>query len=454
MARSEITAVLDIGKSRARVCAASASGEIVDLRERACASLSGPPYPMLDADGLFEWACDALAQITREHPIAALVPVAHGATAALLGRDGLELPVLDYEFDGLPPLELAPGAFSETGSPPLPAGLNLARQLAWQERAFPESFARVESILPWPQYWAWRFGGRRASEVTSLGCHTHLWNPRARCFSQLAVERRWSARFAPLAEAWECVGRLDPAVARRTGLDPACRIHAGIHDSNASYLEHLASRDGAPFTVVSTGTWVVCMARGAPLERLRAELDMLANVDARGDPVPSMRFHGGREFAALAGGEGLELSASSEDVQRTVAAGTLALPSFSDQGGPFARRRGEVRPALPSAARDRAALASLYGALLIDLCLDQLRAEGDVVVEGRLARDAALLGTLAALRGAQECFASHDPTGAVRGAARLARWGQPRPAVELERIAPASIAGLERHRARWRAALA
>ncbi|MBK8991517.1 MAG: hypothetical protein IPM40_07380 [Gammaproteobacteria bacterium] len=68
----------------------------------------------------------------------------HGATAALidptLGEDGLVLPVLDYEFDGPAGAtgydSLRP-AFAETLSPALPAGLNLGRQLWWQQQCFP-----------------------------------------------------------------------------------------------------------------------------------------------------------------------------------------------------------------------------------------------------------------------------------------------------------------------------
>jgi L-fuculokinase len=454
MARAGVTAVLDFGKSRARVCAVDERGAVLAQRERECTVLAGPPYPHLDADGLYEWTCSALAELGREHAIGALVPVAHGATAALLGRDGLELPVLDYEFDALTPLEIEPETFAETGSPVLPAGLNLARQIAWQEQAFPARFARVESILTWPQYWAWRFSGRRASEVTSLGCHTHLWNPRGHSFSSLAVRRGWDRLFPPLAAAWECVGQLAPEVARLARLDPACRVHAGIHDSNASYLTHLATRGQAPFAVVSTGTWVVCMARGAPLERLRAELDMLANVDVRGEPVPSMRFHGGREYAAIAGESGLELVPTLDDLRRVIAQGTLALPSFSDQGGPFAARRGRALPGLPQSARERAALASLYCALMIDLCLDRLGAEGEIVVEGRMARSPALLAAVATLRSPQACCASHDPTGAVRGGALLARWGERAYEAELQRIDAAELEGLQTYRSRWRAELA
>jgi len=37
-------------------------------------------------------------------------------------------------------------------------------------------------------------------------------------------------------------------------------VFCGVHDSNASLLPHLGSRQ-APFTIVSTGTWVILMAQ-------------------------------------------------------------------------------------------------------------------------------------------------------------------------------------------------
>ena len=80
---------------------------------------------------------------------------------------------------------------------------------------------------------------------------------------------------------------------------------AGIHDSNASYLPHLVAR-AAPFTVLSTGTWVIAMAAGAGIDRLDPAADMLANVDARGQPVPTARFMGGREVELVAGADALQ----------------------------------------------------------------------------------------------------------------------------------------------------
>ena len=115
--------------------------------------------------------------------------------------------------------------------------------------------------MPWAQYWSWLLSGVAASEVTSLGCHTDLWQPLARRPSDLAVKRGWSERFAPLRNAGAVLGPLRATWAERTGLSSSVQVHCGLHDSNAALLAarsfpQLASNES---TVLSTGTWFIAM---------------------------------------------------------------------------------------------------------------------------------------------------------------------------------------------------
>ncbi len=362
-----------------------------------------------------------------------VVPVTHGACAALVDDDGLVLPIMDYEFRGVNDIDADYDAiardFARTASPKLPAGLNLGRQLFWQQRQFPQEFSRA-TILPYPQYWAARLCGVRAWEPTSFGCHTDLWEPQRGDFSSFAKTMGWDARFGRRVSAWTPLGPPLPEVAERTGLSNECKILAGIHDSNASYLAHRATRED-PFCVVSTGTWIVVMAHGSPLDILREELDTLANVDAFGSPVPTARFMGGREYAAICGGDADAMQPSVGDLETILASGALAIPSFADQGGPFREQPGRVVGNVPDAPRNRAALAALYCALMTDYCLTMLEARGDIILEGRLASNDAFAAALAALREPQPVFRSPDETGTLRGAVSLsllARGKSPQPA--------------------------
>ena len=453
------TAVLDVGKTNLKLVVLDHEGREVHVAQRANRVAPGPPYPHFDADALWAWIRDALRAVPDRGAIETIVPVTHGATAALLAGDQLALPILDYEHDGPEDVAddyaLVADDYRCSFSPPLPLGLNLGRQIFWQSRRFPDAFARVTDILTYPQYWAWRLTGVKASEVTSLGCHTDLWRPRERRLGGLALRCGWSALFPPIRPAWEALGPVRPEIAAATGLRPACRVLAGIHDSNASYLAYMASA-APPFTVVSSGTWVICMAAGGRLERLAAERDMLANVDATGAPVPTARFMGGREYEAIAG-EARRAHASLADLDAVLAKGTLARPSFAPESGPFPGRRGRlVGPAL-DAAGERAALAALYAALMVDFVLDQLGAVGRVFVDGPFARNVLITDSLATLRAGQPVHALAARCGAGSGAFLLTRWPSARqPMIDL---APArrALAGradaLRATRLAWRSML-
>ena len=456
-ARPEAVAVFDVGKSNVRLSAVDDRGVAIATLERHNVVDSGNPYPHFDTDDLYAWLLDGLATLARDFEIRAVVPVTHGACAALVDDDGLVLPIMDYEFRGVCDVDSDYDAiardFARTASPKLPAGLNLGRQLFWQQRRFPREFSRA-TILPYPQYWAARLCGVRAWEPTSLGCHTDLWEPRRDDFSPFAKSMKWDSRFGRRVSAWTRLGPPSPLVASATGLSDECAILAGIHDSNASYLAHRATR-GEPFCVVSTGTWIVVMAHRSSLDVLREELDTLANVDAFGSPVATARFMGGREYAAICGADALPIEPSADDLDAILESNTLAVPSFAEQGGPFREHAGEIVGDASEAPRHRAALAALYCALMTDYCLAMLDGRGDVILEGPFAANDAYASALAALRAPQAVFRSRDETGTLRGAvslSMLARGRNPEPA-RLDRCPIGPVAKLESTRLRWRSLL-
>ncbi len=250
-----------------------------------------------------------------------------------------------------------------------------------------------------------------------MATHSDLWRPHEGRVSSMVEKLGWRRLFPPLRKAWERLGPLRPEVAGAIGLKPTVSVVCGAHDSNASLVPHLASRRD-PFTVISTGTWVIIMAVGGK-GRLEPKADMLANVDVRGEPVPTARFMGGREFAVLAGYRPAE--ATEAAVASIVASGVMALPAFSDQGGPFAGRRGSIVGPVPVTPEARTALAAAYVALMTAHMLDRLAAPGDLIVEGGLTPDACLrravlAGLMPGRRG--PCRPDERGRGRRRGAAR------------------------------------
>lgn len=451
-------AVIDIGKTNAKLA-------LVDLHTLSEVAVRTTPntvlaeglYPHFDCDRIWAFILDGLAALNRETPIDAISVTTHGCAAALLGDDGaLAMPVLDYEHTG--PDETgadyatARPPFSETGTPRLPLGLNLGAQIFWQERAFPAEFSKVRAILTYPQYWAYRLSGVLASEATSLGCHSDLWNPHHRTFSSLVARQGWDEKFAKVRGASEKLGPVLADLSAKLGIRPGIPVHCGIHDSNASLYPHLLQRP-APFSVVSTGTWVIAMSVGGRAATLDAARDCLLNVNALGDPVPSARFMGGREFSTLIqGAEGC----TDADLAHVLDGAVMLLPSVQQGSGPFPQREHSWvgDPALLSPGQ-RFAAVSLYLAMMSAICLDLTGAAGPVIVEGPFAKNRVFGAMLSVATGRDVLASSGNATGTSIGAALLAAEGVS-PDISFAGISPppALADSMLRHAEKWRQAAA
>ena len=416
-------AVIDVGKTNVKLV-------LVDLDEMSEVSVvtrlnvarPGPPWPHFDVEGHWEFLLAALADVQRAHGVDAISITTHGAACVLLDRQGeLAAPVLDYEHPGPDGVAEAYDAirpdFSETGSPRLAGGLNLGAQLHWMFGAEPGLMERTARIVTYPQYWGFRLTGVAATEVTSLGCHTDLWNPFEGRFSSLVDRLGIAGKMAPARASGDVLGPVLPEVAARTGLRPDTPVYCGIHDSNASLLPHVLGR-AAPFSVVSTGTWVVSMAIGGRDVTLDPACDTLVNVNALGDPVPSARFMGGREFEMIISGQFAE--PDEQDLGAVLAEEVMLFPAVVGDTGPFqgrAARWAPHEPALGSPARVVA--ASLYLALVTSRCLELIGHDGPVVVEGPFARNAVFCKMLSVASGSGVEIAG-TATGTSQGAALLA----------------------------------
>jgi sugar (pentulose or hexulose) kinase len=445
-------AVLDVGKTNVKVVLFDDRGAI--LAERSRPNAPAPPdpvfpYPKLDVEMIWTFLLGALRELSAQTNIEAVSISTHGAAGVMIDSNGPSPPPMDYEFPDFGELFAEYDAlrppFEETLSPHASRGLNLGRCVYYYERRHPELFAKARAFLMYPQFWLWRLTGVLVSEVTSLGCHADLWRPRERALSSMVEKRGWTRLFPEVRNAWDAFP-IKPEIAAFAGLSPTTRVICGAHDSNLSLVPHLVSRNG-PFSVISTGTWVILMAVGgtAPLD---PAWDMLANVDVYGRPTPCARFMGGREFAALAGPSPAAVEAS--DVVAIIASGALALPSFSDQGGPFTARAGRLEGETPQTPQAKTSLATLYVALMTKLMMEKLQAPGDWIVEGGFAKTPAFASVLAALAPERRVLVAANTAGSAEGAAMLAHWEGPHPPVETRPAVPWLIPGLADYERRWR----
>ncbi len=417
-----IVATFDVGKTNSRLVAT----DLRAMEEIWSDSISSPvsndpPYPHIDTERLWEFLLESLRKLVLVADVSAISVTAHGSAAALVDKKGgLVLPVMDYEFDGPDQFaaeydKLRPN-YDVTGSPRMPQGLNLGAQIYWQAKTFPEQFAKACWILTWPQYWAMRLTGKPASEVTSLGACSDLWEPETRKFSNLVCSQGWKSMFAPIHKAYSILGCPLPEVVGRTGIAPDLAVLSGVHDTNAALFTHLCSRR-KPFSVISTGTWIIVIAVGARLSKLNPSQGHMLNVDVNGDATPSIQFMGGREYQILT--KGHTTAIESTDVETVLRQKIMHLPTVVPGSGPFPAGTAKWLNDSQMSAAHRQIAASYYLAMMTSTCLELTNAKGDIIVEGPMTENTNYLDLLA-LSSGRTVVARAAAGGSRLGAALLA----------------------------------
>lgn len=416
--------VLDIGRTNVSVCLVSEDGKLLEHTKIDNKTRTLQGIEVFDTDRIWNWFLQVLKKTCTSYQPKAIITTTHAASVALLGVESQNehrrlLDVLDYESQQYActtdAYEKLRGDYALTGSPSLPKGLNLGRQLFWIQNAKPEIFSKCEWIIPYPQYWSYLLSGIASSEASSLGAHTDCWNPYKCSYSTLVKTQGWQSLFPPIRNAWDTLGPPRREVCEYTGLSPACGILCGIHDSNAAFTYHY--RSDRTTTLLSTGTWVIgmCATSITPSE----ELDQLLNINLLGEILPSFRFMGGREWESLT--KGIEGTPSTELLDELINKRIMALPAFTDQGGPFRNRPGTIEGTCPTPLHKKA-LASLYCAQVSAWCLDNFSVTGQVIIDGPFVNDEIYIAVLARLLPKCEILTSTTTHGTALGAARLAIW--------------------------------
>jgi len=301
-------AVVDIGMTNKKVAVYDDSLRQLDARYQNFKPLIVDGLEVHDLDGMEEWFIAQLKELALKFPIKALAVSAHGATFVCVDKDGKPaIPCVYYthepgedfhaEFYSTfgDPLELQ----ARTGTPYFKSMINPAKGLYFSKRHFSEGFKNTAAILPYPQYWGFRFTGKMGIEGTYMGNHTYLWDHVENCFSSVA-EKMGIASLLPkeMNKPWDVLSAVSSDFAGKTGLPSETIVTLGIHDSNSALLPHFAKKGERRFILNSTGTWCVVMN---PVDKYGFAKDELGkvvfyNISAFGTPIKTAIFLGGLEF--------------------------------------------------------------------------------------------------------------------------------------------------------------
>ena len=409
----KLNIVLDIGKTNVKLTFVdSLNNKTIKFFKTKQKNIYRHGIKILNSNSIFEWALKKITYIGRKHNLDKFVCTAHGTSIALISYDDKELLACtdyEYKFDKLfnSYKKIAP-KFNESFSPFLENGLNIGQQIYYLYKKKQQLIKETKYILNYPQYIVWKLTSSFSSEISYVGCHTHLWDFKRNKLSSFVKKIKLEKKFPKIRKAWDTIGQ------RKIG-ESNLKIINGIHDSNASYL-YFKNSDIKNFTLVSTGTWYIIFNQKTPLKNLNPSLDMLANIDVFGKPVPTMRFMGGREYDHLMGV--FKISNKTRAIKDFSFHDYLIYPSYASGGG-FSINKINIGFYEGLNKGQIYYLICLYISFVINFCLNQMRSSNTIILDGPITKNITIMKILSSLRKKQKVLKNKREIGTTLGATNL-----------------------------------
>lgn len=286
----KVSVIFDIGKTNKKCILLDEHFNVVRQTQRRFKELRDEDgFPCDDLQGIVHWIYSTLKKI-KANPnfkIKAINFSTYGASFVHLDKKGHPLtPLYNYlkpypqkilnrfykKYGKVKKITLA------TASPPS-GMLNAGMQLYWLKKTKPKVFNQIRWSLHFPQYLSYLFSHQALSEITSIGCHTSLWDFQKHDYHQWVYQEAIDKKLAPIKEA-----KTKQEVILKIGKRKRkVYIGTGIHDSSAALLPYLQACK-KPFILLSTGTWTVALN---PFSK-----DQLSKKDLKNDGLNYLRIDG------------------------------------------------------------------------------------------------------------------------------------------------------------------
>lgn len=299
MQSTPVIAVFDIGKTNKKLFLFDASYRIV-YEESACfaETIDEDGDACEDLDRLQDFVFVSLKKVfeMKAFELKALNFSAYGASFVHLDEAGRPVCPLynylkKYPEDLLRQFYDAYGgmdSFAVATASPVMGFLNSGMQLFWLKYRKPQVFKKIHSSLHLPQYLSFLVSGNLFSELTSIGCHTNLWDYTKSRYHDWVAREGILPNLAPLVPS--------TLVVYSSERNSNYRVGVGLHDSSASLIPYQATFS-EPFVLISTGTWCVSLNpfNHAPLTYSRLQQDCLCFLSYEGKSVMASRLFAGNE---------------------------------------------------------------------------------------------------------------------------------------------------------------
>lgn len=290
-----VIAIFDVGKTNKKLFLFDEDYQIVFEKSTYLEETADEDgFPCEDVNALGSFVLESLNEIKKlsEFDLKAINFSAYGASFVLVDEQGNAIAPL-YNYLKPYPEEISQKFYEKYGSQeqfsaqtssPALGSLNSGLQLLRLKYEKPRLFKSLKYALHLPQYLNSLLTGQYYSDITSIGCHTALWDSRTNGYHQWVEQEGILPKLAPIK-------RSDSALNVN-----GCAIGIGLHDSSAALIPYLASFK-EPFVLISTGTWSISMNPFNHSSLTSDELgqDCLCYLSYTSDPVKSSRLFAGHE---------------------------------------------------------------------------------------------------------------------------------------------------------------
>jgi sugar (pentulose or hexulose) kinase len=295
----KVIAIFDIGKTNKKLFLFNDEYKIVyEQSSKFEEIVDEDGFPCDDIKSLSEWVKTSLLDVLsqQEFDVKAINFSTYGASFVYINDEGeVFTPLYNYLKPYAENLQKqfydtysGEDEFSRITASPVLGNLNSGMQVYRIKYEKPEVFKKIKRALHLPHYVSYLLTGDAHSEITSIGCHTNLWNFDSNEYHQ------WVKA--------EGIDKLLPKIKNCTDVLPTTfpgapdKIGVGLHDSSAALIPYLMSVS-EPFILISSGTWCISLNpfNNTPLTIDELKQDCLCYLQYTGQPVKASRLFAGHE---------------------------------------------------------------------------------------------------------------------------------------------------------------
>lgn len=294
MSTQKVILVFDIGKTNKKILLFNEQYEIVFEKSTSFEQITDEDgFETENVNALRDWIVSAFEAIQADarFELRAVNVSAYGASFVYIDENGLPIMPL-YNYLKPYPIAIAEkfnksfgpikNLALQTASPDL-GSLNAGLQVYRVKQEQFEKFAKIKWALHLPQFACYVLSRFACSDMTSIGCHTMLWDFKLNNYASWVIKEQINTKLAPI-ESLDYVTHLQEV-----------QIGIGIHDSSAALIPYLKSFK-EPFLLLSTGTWSISLQpfNEEPLNIDELEQDCLCYINYQGRPVKAARYFAGK----------------------------------------------------------------------------------------------------------------------------------------------------------------